>query len=46
MSNENGLMYHIPLKKGDIGRYVLFARRPLFRTDESLRILIGSVVAL
>ena len=32
MVNEEGLMYHIHLKKGDIGRYVLLPGDP-FRTD-------------
>lgn len=32
MELENGLMYHIRIKKGDIGRYVLLPGDP-FRTD-------------
>lgn len=32
METENGLMYHIHIKKGDIGRYVLLPGDP-FRTD-------------
>lgn len=32
MVNQDGLMYHIHLRKGDIGRYVLLPGDP-FRTD-------------
>ena len=32
MVNHDGLMYHIHLRKGDIGRYVLLTGDP-FRTD-------------
>ena len=30
--NENGVTYHVHIKKGDIGRYVLLPGDP-FRTD-------------
>ena len=30
--NEEGLMYHVNLRKGDVGRYVLLPGDP-FRTD-------------
>ncbi len=32
VTNDNGVMYHVHLKKGDIGRYVLLPGDP-FRTD-------------
>ena len=32
MELEKGMMYHIRLKKGDVGRYVLLPGDP-FRTD-------------
>lgn len=35
--NEEGLMYHVNLRKGDVGRYVLLPGDP-FRTDLMARI--------
>lgn len=32
MVNEGGLLYHVHLKEGDVGRYVLLPGDP-FRTD-------------